>query len=83
MSEPDAEGDGDKFRCGSCGETRWAGSVSWWTDCENCGASDWQRAATDGGQPDGEIDREEPETAYCPDCGQVVEIDGHFSGGSA
>jgi hypothetical protein len=34
-------------------------------------------------QDGGEIDREEPETAYCPDCGQVVEIDGHFSGGSA
>lgn len=21
---------------------------------------------------------EEPETAYCPDCGQVVEVEGHF-----
>ena len=34
---------GDTFRCERCGSERWAGSVSWWTDCEDCGASDWTR----------------------------------------
>lgn len=48
--------EGDTYRCGSCGETRWAGSVSWWTDCENCGASDWHRAATDGGVTEQDYD---------------------------
>ena len=40
--------DGDTYQCGNCGETRWGGSVSWWTDCEQCGASDWKQAVTDG-----------------------------------
>lgn len=41
------QGDGDTYQCGNCGETCWGGSVSWWTDCEQCGASDWKQSATD------------------------------------
>ena len=30
------------FRCGNCGNERHGMSVSWWTDCEECGESDWK-----------------------------------------
>jgi len=30
------------FRCRGCGNKRHGMSVSWWTDCEECGVSDWE-----------------------------------------
>lgn len=47
----------DRYRCGNCGETRWAGSVSRWTSCQDCGASDWEEVATDGGTGGAEAGR--------------------------
>jgi len=35
------------------------------------------------GRGDHHVDRSESETAYCPDCGQVVEVENHFSEGRA
>jgi len=34
----------EMFRCGNCGDERHGLTVSWWTDCEECGESNWVKA---------------------------------------